>query len=143
MRGSAASVAAKPVEQPGEAVDGARREEVDELLGVVIGTLVPRELEGSIVLVFLADMDNALSSGLFPVAGGIDLPVIGEVTPPEFLPLYHPHALFTNSVLDGELTTGHVGPSLAWVAGLVVVAFVAYGRSTGDGWAGLAGRVGR
>ncbi|MFB6352529.1 MAG: ABC transporter permease [Halobacteriales archaeon] len=112
------------------------------LLGVAVGTLVPRELEGSIVLVFLADLDNALSSGLFPVTYGVDLPVLGEVTAPELLPLYHPHALFTSAVLDGSIAAGHVGPSLAWVAGLVVVAFLAYGRSTGEGWAGLAGRVG-
>jgi ABC-2 type transport system permease protein len=32
------------------------------LLGIVVGSLVPQELEGSIVLVFLADIDNALSS---------------------------------------------------------------------------------
>jgi ABC-2 type transport system permease protein len=103
------------------------------LLGVVVGSLLPRELEGSLVLVFLADMDNALSSGLFPVGLSVDLPVVGDLSVVELAPLYHAHALFSAAVLDGELADGHLVPALAWVGLLVVVAFGAYARSTGDG----------
>ncbi|MFB6270297.1 MAG: hypothetical protein ABEH83_10155, partial [Halobacterium sp.] len=37
------------------------------LLGVVVGALVPRELEGSLVLVFLADADSFLSGDVLQV----------------------------------------------------------------------------
>lgn len=104
------------------------------LLGVIVGSLLPRELEGSIVLVFLADLDNALSSGLFPVATTVPVPLVGEVSATDLVPLYHPHELFATAVLDGDLAAGHVLPVLGWLAGLLVVAFLAYGRSTGDGW---------
>jgi ABC-2 type transport system permease protein len=101
-------------------------------LGVVVGTLVPRELEGSIVLVFLADMDNALSSGLFPIDAGVSLPLVGDVEATSFAPLYHPHELFTAAVLDGELATEHLSPTVAWLVVMLGIAFVAYGRATGD-----------
>lgn len=103
------------------------------LLGVVVGSLVPRELEGSLVLVFLADVDNALSSGLFPVGWSVPLPAVGDVSVVELAPLYHAHELFTAAVLDGELAEGHVLPAVTWVGLLLVVAFGAYARSTGDG----------
>lgn len=107
------------------------------LLGVIIGTLVPQELEGSILLVFIADLDNALSSGLFPLTTTFSVPVIGDVYITDALPLYHPHELFAAAVLDGTLAEGHLLPVIGWVVGLLLIAFLAYGRSTGDGWSGL------
>lgn len=107
------------------------------LLGVIIGTLVPRELEGSIVLVFLADLDNALSSGLFPLTKTFSAPVIGDVHITDAVPLYHPHKLFVAAVLDGNLADGHLLPVIGWIVGLLLIAFLAYGRSTGDGRYGL------
>lgn len=92
------------------------------LLGVVVGSVVPRDLEGSLVLVFLADVDNALSSGLF----GLETALV------EFAPLYHPHALFEAAAVDGTLATAHLAPALALVGGLLVVALFAYGRAVGD-----------
>ncbi|WP_435125770.1 ABC transporter permease [Halobaculum sp. D14] len=103
------------------------------LLGVVIGSLVPAELEGSILLVFVADIDNALSSGLFPVEASMSLPVVGAVGVTDFVPLYHPHELFTAAVLDGGLPAAHLVPAVGWVAALLVLAFAAYGRATGAG----------
>ncbi|PSQ16455.1 hypothetical protein BRD00_10720 [Halobacteriales archaeon QS_8_69_26] len=103
------------------------------LLGVVVGTLVPRELEGSVVLVFLADVDNALSSGLFPVDAAVPVPGAGDVAVTDLLPLYHPHELFSAAALEGELATGHLGPVAAWVLALLGIAFLAYGHSTGGG----------
>lgn len=92
------------------------------LFGVIVGTLLPRELEGSLVLVFLADLDNALSSGLFDV---------GSIA--EFAPLYHPHALFEAAAFEGSLGDGHLTPMVAYIAVLLVVAFVAYANVTGEG----------
>lgn len=109
------------------------------LLGVVVGTLLPRELEGSLVLVFLADMDNALSSGLFPIDAAVAVPLVGDVGATALLPLYHPHELFTGAVLDGELATGHLLPTVVWIAVLLGIAFVAYGRVTGGGWTNQGG----
>jgi hypothetical protein len=107
------------------------------LLGVIVGTLLPRELEGSIVLVFLADMDNALSSGLFPIEASATLPVVGDVGVTDFVPLFHPHELFTAAVLDGDLATQHLVPTVGWILALLVVAFVAYDRVTGERDTGL------
>lgn len=85
------------------------------LVGVVVGTLVPKDLEGSLVLVFMADLDNVLSSGLFEV---------GDLA--QLAPLYHPHALLSSAVLDGTVGDGHLGPTLAVVAGLGLVAWLSY-----------------
>lgn len=103
------------------------------LFGVVVGSLLPRELEGSLVLVFLADVDNALSSGLYAVDWSVSLPVVGDVSVVELAPLFHAHELFAAAVLDGELAAAHLLPALTWVAVLLVVALAAYVRSTGDG----------
>jgi ABC-2 type transport system permease protein len=101
------------------------------LLGIVVGTVLPRELEGSLVLVFLADIDNALSSGLFDVGATVSVPAVGTLSVTDFVPLYHPHELFSTAVLDGTLATEHLLPVVGWLAVLLAVAFVAYGHSTG------------
>jgi len=51
-----------------------------------------------------------------------------------FVPLYHPHELFVTAVLDGDVASGHLLPTLGWVLGVLVIAFVAYGRAAGNGW---------
>lgn len=94
------------------------------LLGVVVGTALPRELEGSVALVFLADADNALASGLFPIEATLSLPAVGGVAVTDLVPLYHPQRLFAAAVLDGDLATAHLAPALGWVAGLLAVAAV-------------------
>jgi hypothetical protein len=93
------------------------------LLGVLVGSVLPRELEGSLVLVVLADVDAALSGGVF----GTGTPLV------EVLPLYHAHALFEAAVLEGTLPAAHLLPAAALPAGLLVVAGVAYALLTG-GW---------
>lgn len=91
------------------------------IIGVVVGSLLPRELEGSLVLVFMADLDNVLSSGLF------DVGAIARAAP-----LYHPHQLFEAAVRDGTVATANVGPVLAWLGASLVVALGAYWwRGTG------------
>ncbi|MXR50454.1 hypothetical protein GRX03_02385 [Halovenus sp. WSH3] len=109
------------------------------LLGVIVGTLVPRELEGSIVLVFLADFDNVLSSGLFSLTATVPVPFVGDVRVAETAPLYHPRELFTAAVLDGTLAGEHLAPIALWIVGLLVVAVLAYGRSTQGPTERLAG----
>ncbi|WP_436903644.1 ABC transporter permease [Halovenus halobia] len=104
------------------------------LLGIVVGAVLPRELDGSLVLVFLADFDTVVSSGLVPVAGSVSLPVVGEVTVTDVAPLAHPHELFRTAVLDGTLADGHLVAALGWVAALLAVAVLAYTHSTGAGW---------
>lgn len=95
------------------------------LLGVLVGTILPRELEGSLVLVFLVDIDLVASSGFFE----FDTRLV------ELFPLYHPHALFEAAVVDGTLPGDHLWPALAYLAIVIVVAFLAYSRTVG-------GRVG-
>lgn len=102
------------------------------LLGVLIGTLLPREMEGSIVLVFLADLDNALSSGLFPLTSTVSLPLVGDVHVGDMIPLYHPHALFEAAVLEGELAGEHLLPVIGWLVALLFTTFIVYHRSKGE-----------
>jgi ABC-2 type transport system permease protein len=94
------------------------------LVGVVVGALLPRELEGSLVLVFLADLDSFLSGDVLRV--NTDLV--------EFLPLHAPHALLTAAVRDGSLAGGPVEQAAASLAVLFVAAGVAYAAATGRGW---------
>lgn len=94
------------------------------LIGVVVGALVPRELEGSLVLVFLADMDSFFSGEVLAV----------ETDLVKLLPLHYPHRLFSSAITDGTLATDSVLAALAYVAVLFVAAGVAYTAATGQGW---------
>lgn len=66
------------------------------LLGVIVGAVVGRELEGSLVLVFLADLDSFLAVGAIPVDTWID----------DYLPLVRPYALLESAIHDGTLPLG-------------------------------------
>lgn len=90
------------------------------LLGMLVGALLPRELEGSLVLVFLVDIDDALSSGLFETTTVL----------PKLFPLYRPHALLESAVTDGTIVTDHALGAGAYLLMLAVLAFVVYGRVT-------------
>lgn len=91
------------------------------LLGMCVGALVPRELEGSLILVFIVDIDVALSSGLFATTTVV----------PSYFPLYHPHALLSSAVLDGTIATDHVLGAVGYLLVLAVLAFIVYGRVAG------------
>lgn len=101
------------------------------LIGVLVGTLVPKELEGSILLVFLADIDNALASGLFPLDTSVSVPGPGTVRITDLVPLYHPHELVSGAVLDGTVRMAHLVPTVVWIVGLTTAVFLAYGHVTG------------
>jgi ABC-2 type transport system permease protein len=92
-------------------------------LGVLVGSVLPRELEGSLVLVILADMDNVFASGLFGIEESIT----------RFAPLAHPHAIVTDGVLEGSLATGHLLPGLAHLALFALLAVGAYTHQTETG----------
>lgn len=68
------------------------------LIGVTIGALVGRELEGSLALVFLADVDAFGAIGAVPT----DAAVL------EYFPLAAPHDVLEAAVYDGTVATGDV-----------------------------------
>ena len=91
------------------------------MLGMLVGAVLPRALEGSLVLVILADMDNVLASGIFAIDESIT----------RFAPLNYPHAIVTKAVTRGELASGKVLPALTFVAIFGLIAIVAYTRTVG------------
>lgn len=93
------------------------------LLGVLVGAVVPGELEGALVLVFVADFDDFLSSGMVNVDSAIV----------NLTPLHYPHALFTDAVRAGSVAGSDVLAGLAYLAGLAAVSLVVYVRATGQG----------
>jgi len=99
------------------------------LVGVLVGSVLPRELEGSLVLVTLADMDAILSSGLVETEGLAS-----------FTPLHAANPLFRAAVLDGTVPGDELRAGFATVAGLTVLAAVAYLRLVGTAGSG-AGTV--
>ena len=90
-------------------------------VGLLVGSVVPSELEGSLVLVFLVDVDVILATGILPT----DL-FLGKV-----LPIYHPYQLLEAVVVDGGVTlsSSHVVPSFGYVLGVAVVAVAIYHRT--------------
>lgn len=93
------------------------------LLGVLVGAVLPRELEGSLVLVFLADFDNVLASGILDANSAVAAAA----------PLHHPQAVFEAAVTEGTVPAGHALWGGAYAALLFVLAFGVYVRVTGEG----------
>lgn len=86
------------------------------LLGVLIGAVVPKELEGSLLLVFVADFDDFMASGL----ANVDSPLLS------LLPLHYPHKLFTAAVRDGTVAATDVLAALGYLAVAFVAVLLAY-----------------
>lgn len=82
------------------------------LVGVSIGALVGRELEGSLVLVFLADVDAFASIGAIPT----------EQAVLDYFPLATPHDVFDVAVHGGTVTTGDGLLLVGYTLGLGVLA---------------------
>lgn len=93
------------------------------LIGALVGQLLPRDLEGSLVLVFLADVDTALSSGFFETGTGLTA----------WFPLAHPIAAFEAAVYEGTLATGDL--LAAGVYAVIVASLLAGVRLFGGGGA--------
>jgi len=93
------------------------------LVGMLIGAVLPRELEGSLVLVFVADIDEALASGI----------VETDAAFVQLLPLHYPHELFEAAVDGSAMATGDVLATGAYVGVLALVAVGVYTTLTGEG----------
>jgi ABC-type transport system involved in multi-copper enzyme maturation permease subunit len=94
---------------------------VYSLIGILIGAIVPRQLEGSLVLVFLADMDDALSSGML----NIDSELL-NVTP-----LHYPHTLFSDAVLEGTVQSADLVAGVVYASCLLVAVVAVYTHTIG------------
>lgn len=86
------------------------------MLGMLIGAVLPRALEGSLVLVILADMDNVIASGIFPIEDRIT----------QLSPTSYAHDIVSQAVLDGTLAAGKVLPAMTIIAVLGSLAVLAY-----------------
>lgn len=62
--------------------------------GVLIGAVLPKELEASLVMVFLVDMDVFLGSGVFDTQEWIQ----------EYFPLHHSGNMLREAVVEGTYT---------------------------------------
>ncbi|ACV11341.1 conserved hypothetical protein [Halorhabdus utahensis DSM 12940] len=93
------------------------------LIGMLVGAVLPRALEGSLVMVFLVDFDDFLSSGLLD----IDSPIL------PLFPLHFPHKLFRSAVFDGSVALGNAAAGVTYVLVTGVVALLVYVRLTGNG----------
>jgi ABC-2 type transport system permease protein len=86
------------------------------MLGMLVGTVLPQALEGSLALVILADMDNVIASSIFPIQDRIT----------QLSPTSYAHEVVTRAVLDGKLATSELGPALLIAAILGSLAVLAY-----------------
>lgn len=86
------------------------------LLGVVVGSIIPSELEGSLVVIVLADIGAVLTSGLFTVSDSFS----------RFFPLSHPHEIVMQAVVEGSMAWGHVLPALGHLGIVALLATTMY-----------------
>lgn len=89
------------------------------LVGVLVGTILPREFEGSLVMVFIANMDAFFGSSMSKV----------ETTLTHYLPLYYPRRLVESAVLDGTYATDDAVGAVVYLAVLFVAATALFSRS--------------
>jgi len=90
-------------------------------LGALVGAVLPRVFEGSLVVVFLAMMD-AFLAGDSPLTA--DVP--GFV---EYFPLYHPKELLRSAVFEGTFATADLAFVGAYLGVLLVLVTVVFGRT--------------
>lgn len=94
------------------------------LLGVLVGAVVPNELTGSLILVFVADIDGFLGAGLR------NPPAVTEV-----FPLHYPQVLFESATIDGTVATSDLFGGLAYAGVLGVLVVLAFGQTMRtEGW---------
>lgn len=92
-------------------------------IGVLIGAILPRLFEGSLVVAILAMMD-AFMSGESPLAGDVPWWV-------EYFPLYHPKSLVQDAMMDGTYAVGDLLFVLGYLAVLLAVTLVVFHRTMG------------
>lgn len=86
------------------------------LVGVLVGSVLPRKLEGSLVLVAIADVSAIVASGLFGVSDDIA----------DLFPLSNPYEVVLQGVVDGTVATAHVLPALGYSLIVVLLSGTAY-----------------
>lgn len=67
-------------------------------IGVLIGSIFPKELEASLILIFLADLDVFLGTGILEFESMIV----------DYFPLHSPSILFRQAVLEGIIDRSHM-----------------------------------
>ncbi|SEH15072.1 ABC-2 type transporter [Natronorubrum sediminis] len=90
-------------------------------IGVLVGALLPRLFEGSLVIALLAMMD-AFLSGDSPLAADVPWWV-------EYFPLYHPKTLIQEAMLNGTYATGDLLFVLGYLAVLIGLALFVFQRT--------------
>jgi hypothetical protein len=85
-------------------------------LGVLVGSVLPRPLEGSLVLLALADVSAIVASGLFPINDSFT----------HLFPLSHPYNVVLQGVIDGSVATVHMLPALGYLLIVMLLAVCAY-----------------
>ncbi|MFB6198046.1 MAG: ABC transporter permease [Halobacteriaceae archaeon] len=93
------------------------------LIGMLIGVILPRELEGSLVLIFFVDMDEALASGIMQT----------DATIAKLFPLHYPHKLFQAAVDGNEIVASDVVAAGVYAIILLAVTLHAYTALTDSG----------
>jgi len=83
------------------------------LIGLVVGSLLTGLFEGSIVILFLADLDAFLGSGMARVDASREL-----------FPLHYPYQLFSTAVFDGRVDLSLLLPAGAYLAALSIAAYL-------------------
>lgn len=86
------------------------------VLGVLIGSILPRELEGSLVVVALADVSAIVASGLFPISDNLT----------NLFPLSHPHEIVLQAVVEGSAATADALSALGYLLVVILLTGFAY-----------------
>lgn len=82
------------------------------LLGVIVGSVLGRELEGSLLLVFVADFDSFTSLGVIPTESELL----------EYTPLERPARLLADAVTSGTVQTADLLGAVAYIFVLLGIA---------------------
>lgn len=90
-------------------------------IGVLVGAILPRLFEGSLVIALLAMMD-AFLSGDSPLAADVPWWV-------EYFPLYHPKSLVQETMIDGTFATGDFLFVLGYLLVLIGLTLLVFHRT--------------
>ena len=96
------------------------------LIGVLIGSLIQKELEASLLLIFIADLDVFLGTGFLDFESIIV----------EYLPLHSPSILLQSAVLDGYIDSSHFLVLGVYILLFLYFSSLAFKKASSDqeGW---------
>lgn len=87
------------------------------LVGILTGAIVPRLFEGSLLVLFIADMDAFLGSGMAKTN-----------TKTEFLPLHYPYRLFQSAMTQGSYNLDNLLYAFIYVFILAFLVYFSFAR---------------